>query len=77
MIEKISLSRGEILALRRFRSDNDGRVIKAMLERLLNITRDENEDNPANELHRARVKGVKDIMDILYEAELVTGGANE
>lgn len=77
MIEKVSLSRGEILALRRFRSDNDGRVIKAMLERLLHVTREENEDNPANELHRTRVKGVKDIMDILYEAELVMGGGNE
>ena len=39
MFKKIGLSRGEILALKRFRSDNDGRVIKGVLERMLDQTR--------------------------------------
>lgn len=77
MIERIELSRGEILALRRFRSDNDGRLIKGVLERLLKVARVDNEENEANDLHRARVNGVKDILAILYEAELVTGGEND
>lgn len=72
MYEKIGLSRGEILALKRFRSDNDGRVIKGVLERLLDYTRLENEENEANEEHRLRVKVTQDILRILYDAELVT-----
>lgn len=76
MIEKLELSRGEILALRRFRSDNDGRVIKAVLERVLDHTRYENENSEANELHRARVQATKEILSVLYEAELVTEGSN-
>ena len=72
MFKKIGLSRGEILALKRFRSDNDGRVIKGVLERMLDQTRLENEESEANELHRTRVKAVKDIMAILYDAELVS-----
>lgn len=72
MFKKIGLSRGEILALKRFRSDNDGRVIKSVLERMLDQSRLENEENEANELHRTRVKAVKDIMAILYDAELVS-----
>lgn len=77
MIERIKLSRGEILALRRFRSDNDGRLIKSVLERLLNVARTDNEEEIANDLHQARVNGVKDILTILYEAELVVGGEND
>ena len=72
MFKKIGLSRGEILALKRFRSDNDGRVIKGVQERMLDQTRLENEESEANELHRTRVKAVKEIMAILYDAELVT-----
>ena len=72
MFKKIGLSRGEILALKRFRSDNDGRVIKGVLERMLDQTRLENEEGEANELHRTRVKAVKEIMAILYDAELVS-----
>ena len=72
MFKKIGLSRGEILALKRFRSDNDGRVIKGVLERMLDQSRLENEETEANELHRTRVKAIKDIMAILYDAELVS-----
>ena len=72
MFKKIGLSRGEILALKRFRSDNDGRVIKGVLVRMLDQSRLENEETEANELHRTRVKAVKDIMAILYDAELVS-----
>ena len=72
MFKKIGLSRGEILALKRFRSDNDGRVIKGVLVRMLDQSRLENEETEANELHRTRVKAIKDIMAILYDAELVS-----
>ena len=72
MFKKIGLSRGKILALKRFRSDNDGRVIKGVLERMLDQSRLENEETEANELHRTRVKAIKDIMAILYDAELVS-----
>lgn len=47
-------------------------MIKGVLERMLDQTRLENEESEANELHRTRVKAVKEIMAILYDAELVT-----
>lgn len=72
MFSKVVLSRGEILAIKRFRSDNDGRVIKGVLARLLDHTRLENEENEANEEHRLRVKVTKEMMQILFEAELIT-----
>lgn len=76
MIEKLELTRGEILSLRRFRSDNDGRVIRGVLNRVLDHTRYENENSEANELHRARVQATKEILAVLYDAELVTEGNN-
>lgn len=72
MIDKIGLSRGEILALRRFRSDNDGRIIRGVLERVLDHTRLENETSEANELHHTRVQATKEMIAVLFDAELVT-----
>lgn len=75
MLQKIELSRGEILALKRFRSDNDGRVIRGVLERVLGEARSQNEESEANETHRIRVQTVKAFIEVLFDAELV-GGSN-
>lgn len=73
MYETIKLTPGEIRSLKRFRSDNDGLVIRGVIERLLDHQRRENETNAANETHRLRVAVTKDLLRILYDAELVTG----
>lgn len=73
MLQKIELSRGEILALKRFRSDNDGRVIRGLLERVLGEARLQNEESEANETHRIRVQTVKAFIEVLFDAELVWG----
>lgn len=75
MLQKIELSRSEILALKRFRSDNDGRVIRGVLERVLVEARTQNEESEANETHRIRVQTAKDFITALFDAELV-GGTN-
>lgn len=75
MLQKIELSRSEILALKRFRSDNDGRVIRGLLERVLVEARTQNEEREANETHRIRVQTAKDFIAVLFDAELV-GGTN-
>lgn len=76
MLQKIELSRGEILALKRFRSDNDGRVIRGILERVLVEARTQNEESEANETHRICVQTVKEFISVLFDSELV-GGRNE
>lgn len=76
MLQKIELSRGEILALKRFRSDNDGRVIRGILERVLVEARTQNEESEANETHRICVQTVKEFIAVLFESELV-GGLND
>lgn len=73
MVSRLELSRVEILALKRFRSDNDGRLIKQVLERTLGLARQDNESEHASEENRLRVKATKDILDILFNAEVVSG----
>ena len=68
MKTKVSLQ--EAGAFRRFRSSADAELIKAVLLRELNLTRDQYEDNVANEDNRVGVNTVKRVIQCLFEDEL-------
>lgn len=66
----VKVTQQEAGALRRFRASADGKQIENVLLRALSLSRDEYEDNEANEDNRIGVNTVKRILEILYKADL-------
>ena len=73
----LTLEKKEVLALRRFRTNNDANVIKGLLQRLLNSDIEEFEETEANEELRLRVAADKRLMAILFDSELNLEQTNE
>lgn len=73
----LTLSKKEVLALRRFRNSNDTAVIKGLLQRLLNTDLEEFENTEASEELRLRVAADKRLMAILFDSELNLEETNE
>lgn len=67
----LTLSRKEVLALRRFRNNNDANTVKGLLQRLLNVDLEEFEETEASEELRLRVAADKRLMAILFDSELI------
>lgn len=68
MKTKVSLQ--EAGAFRRFRASADAELIKNVLLRELNLTRDQYEDTVASEENRIGVNTVKRVIKGLFEDEL-------
>ena len=68
MKTKVSLQ--EAGAFRRFRSSADAELIKAVLLRESNLTRDQYADNVASEDNRVCVNTVKQVIQCIFKDEL-------
>lgn len=73
----LTLSKKEVLALRRFRTSNDTAVIKGLLQRLLDSDIEGFEETEANEELRLRVAADRRLMAILFDSELNLEQVNE
>lgn len=73
----LTLSKKEVLALRRFRTSNDTAVIKGLLQRLLNSDIEGFEETEASEELRLRVGADRRLMAILFDSELNVEYTNE
>lgn len=73
----LTLSKKEVLALRRFRTSNDTAVIKGLLQRLLDSDIEGFEETEANEELRLRVAADRRLMAILFDSELNLEQTNE
>ena len=62
----LTLSKKEVLALRRFRTSNDTAVIKGLLQRLLDSDIEGFEETEASEELRLRVAADRRLMAILF-----------
>lgn len=73
----LTLSKKEVLALRRFRTSNDTAVIKGLLQRLLDSDIEGFEETEASEELRLRVAADRRLMTILFDSELNLEQMNE
>ena len=73
----LTLSKKEVLALRRFRTSNDTAVIKGLLQRLLDSDIEGFEETEASEELRLRVAADRRLMAILFDSELNLEKADE
>lgn len=73
----LTLSKKEVLALRRFRTSNDTAVIKGLLQRLLDSDIEGFEETEASEDLRLRVAADRRLMAILFDSELNLEQVNE
>ena len=73
----LTLSKKEVLALRRFRTSNDTAVIKGLLQRLLDSDIEGFEETEASEELRLRVAADRRLMAILFDSELNLEQMNE
>ena len=73
----LTLSKKEVLALRRFRTSNDTAVIKGLLQRLLDSDIEGFEETEASEELRLRVAADRRLMAILFDSELNLEHVNE
>ena len=73
----LTLSKKEVLALRRFRTSNDTAVIKGLLQRLLDSDIEGFEETEASEELRLRVAADRRLMAILFDSELNLEQENE
>lgn len=73
----LTLSKKEVLALRRFRTSNDTAVIKGLLQRLLDSDIEGFEETEASEELRLRVAADRRLMAILFDSELNLEQVNE
>lgn len=73
----LTLSKKEVLALRRFRTNNDTAVIKGLLQRLLDSDIEGFEETEASEELRLRVAADRRLMVILFDSELNLEQTNE
>lgn len=73
----LTLSKKEVLALRRFRTSNDTAVIKGLLQRLLDSDIEGFEETEASEELRLRVAADRRLMAILFDSELNLEQTNE
>lgn len=76
MIETLSLTRQEVLALRRFRTSTDAKPIREVLNRMLGIAREDFETEQADEGKRLHVQATKRTIDVLFNAELILENRN-
>ena len=75
--KSLTLSKKEVLALRRFRTSNDTAVIKGLLQRLLDSDIEGFEETEASEELRLRVAADRRLMAILFDSELNLEQVNE
>lgn len=73
----LTLTKKEVLALRRFRNNNDTSVIKGLLQRLLDADIEGFEETEANEELRLRVAADRRLMAILFDSTLNMESENE
>lgn len=66
----LTLTKKEVLALRRFRNNNDTSVIKGLLQRLLDSDIEGFEETEASEELRLRVAADRRLMAILFDSTL-------
>lgn len=66
----LTLSKREVLALRRFRNSNDTAIIKEILSKLLFLDSENFENTEASEELRLRVAADKRLVNILFDSEL-------
>ena len=73
----LTLTKKEVLALRRFRNNNDTSVIKGLLQRLLDSDIEGFEETEASEELRLRVAADRRLMAILFDSTLNMESENE
>ena len=73
----LTLTKKEVLALRRFRNNNDTSVIKGLLQRLLDSDIEGFEETEASEELRLRVAADRRLMAILFDSTLNMDLENE
>lgn len=73
----LTLTKKEVLALRRFRNNNDTSVIKGLLQRLLDADIEGFEETEASEELRLRVAADRRLMAILFDSTLNMESENE
>ena len=73
----LTLTKKEVLALRRFRNNNDTSVIKGLLQRLLDSDIEGFEETEASEELRLRVAADRRLMVILFDSTLNMESENE
>lgn len=67
---KTKVTLQEAGAIRRFRASADAQQIKEVLLRELHLSREQYENNEANEENRVTVNAVKNVINVLFKDEL-------